>query len=525
MKAAHRCEAVVIGAGLAGLNAAVHLEDAGIDVRVIEARDRVGGRVRSMRELGGNLEAGGTYIGAGYRRVIAAAARHDIRLVDVTPSLRYFREQDLVLDGAIIRQTEWPDHPANPFPDADKALMPWTFGRVLTARENPLEEPRDWCDPEQAVHDVSMYEWMRGLGLDDRTIRLGYGLNVSYGENAHDISALQLLFRAAFSKAQAGLVGTATTLPGGGAASSRRAGAGDGGPADHQGRLPGGELAPSRPPVTSSKGARGYTAAGGVQRIPEAMAGSLAQPVHYGRAVRRIEDDGRLVTVRCEGGAEYKAKYAVCALPFTVLRRISFDPPLHGPQRDAVARLPSQSMTQLHFAHKSEYWEADEYAPSLFTDTAAGMFSAIRNGNDPGEITGFSAWAMGRNAARLDALPPEAAGARVIEEIEAVRPAAQGQHKFIGRQCWGGDPFARGAWAYFRPGQISRFAATMGAPHGRIRFCGEQLAVSNRGMEGAMESGERAAMGIITPLQSREAAPSDQPDRRRSLPRSCAAPT
>ncbi|MDE0000812.1 MAG: NAD(P)/FAD-dependent oxidoreductase, partial [Rhodospirillaceae bacterium] len=449
----HRCEAVVIGAGLAGLNAAVHLQDAGIDVRVVEAQDRVGGRVRSMRELGGNLEAGGTYIGAAYRRVIAAASRHDVRLIDVTPSLKFFREQDLVLDGEIIRQSEWPAHPANSFPDQDKALMPWSFSRMLSARQNPLEEPGNWLDPEQAVHDVSMYEWMRRLGLNDRTIRLGYGMNVSYGEDAHDISALQLLFRAAFSRAQADTPVPATNL------------------AD-------GSSAPYLAPKTSSARARGYTAADGVQRIPEAMAESLPHPAHYGRLARRIEDDGRQVTVRCEGGAEYRAAYAVCALPFTVLRNIAFDPPMDGYQREAVANIPSQSMTQLYFAHKSEFWQEDGIAPSLFTDTAAGMFSAIRNGSDPTEVTGFSAWVMGRNAARLDALPPDAAGARVIREIETVRPAARGQLEFIGRQSWGADPFARGAWAYFRPGQITRYAAAMGAPHGRIRFCGEHLAVA-----------------------------------------------
>ena len=468
----HRCEAVVIGAGLAGLNAAVHLEDAGVDVRVVEAQDRVGGRVRSMRELGGNLEAGGTYIGAAYRRVVAAASRHDVKLVDVTPTLKFFREQDLVLDGAIIRQSDWPTHPVNPFPDRDKSLMPWTFGRMLTARQNPLKQPGDWLDPEHAVHDVSMYQWMRSLGLNDRSVKLGYGINVSYGEDAHDVSALQLLFRAAFSTAQRRSLATAAALPGRGARASR-------------------------PPVISSAGAVGYTAADGVQRIPEAMAESLACPVHFGSAVRRIEDDGRLVTVVCQDGTEFKADHAVCGLPFTVLRHIDFDPPLQGVQREAVSSLPSQPMTQFYFAHKSEFWEADGFAPSLFTDTAAGMFSAIRNGSDPTEITGFSAWVMGRNAARLDTLPPEAAGARVLGEIEAVRPAARGQLRFIGRQSWGTDPFARGAWAYFRPGQIARFAAAMGAPHGRVLFCGEHLGRANRGMEGAMESGERAATRII----------------------------
>ncbi len=487
----HRCEAVVIGAGLAGLNAAVHLEDAGVDVRVVEAQDRVGGRVRSMRELGGNVEAGGTYIGAAYRRVVAAASRHDVNLVDVTPTLKFFREQDLVLDGAIIRQADWPTHPVNPFPDQDKSLMPWTFGRVLTSRQNPLKEPGDWLGPEHSVHDVSMYEWMRSLGLDDESVRLGYGINVSYGEDAHDVSALQLLFRAAFSTAQRGSSAAAAALPGGGARASRR-------------------------PATSSTAAVGYTAAEGAQRIPEAMAGSLACPVHFGLAVKRIEDDGRQVTAVCEDGTEFKADHAVCGLPFTVLRRIDFDPPLQGVQRDAVSSLPSQPMTQLYFAHKSRFWEVDGFAPSLFTDTAAGMFSAIRNGSDPTEITGFSAWVMGRNAARLDALPPESAGARVIGEIEAVRPAARGQLEFIGRQSWGADRFSRGAWAYFRPGQIARFAANMGAPHGRIQFCGEHLGRANRGMEGAMESGERAASEIIAtgPHGSTHFLPRQRADNR-----------
>ena len=61
----HEHDAIVIGAGLAGLAAALKLQAAGVDAQVIEAQDRVGGRVHSMRQLGSNKEAGGTYIGAG----------------------------------------------------------------------------------------------------------------------------------------------------------------------------------------------------------------------------------------------------------------------------------------------------------------------------------------------------------------------------------------------------------------------------------------------------------------------------
>src|SRR5690606_35751842 len=144
----------------------------------------------------------------------------------------------------IIRQSEWPTHPANPFPERGRDVMPWNFHRVLTMRENPLAEPEDWLDPRFAAHDVSAYEWMASLGLDEQAIRIGYELNPSFGSDARDVSALLLFFRAAFSKAQR-------------------------------------KLAP--------EGSVGFTAEGGVQRIPDAMAGRLHREVELGCPVVGID--------------------------------------------------------------------------------------------------------------------------------------------------------------------------------------------------------------------------------------------
>ena len=445
-------DVVVIGAGLAGLTAALELEAAGLDVRVLEAQDRTGGRVHSMRDLGTQAEAGGTYIGAGYTRLIDAARRFGVPLIDVTPMLEFFREQDLVLDGEIIRQADWPEHPANPFPDRDRALMPWTFHRVLTMRENPLERPEDWLDPKFADADVSVHDWMRSLGLSERAVEIGYGMNPSFGADARDVSALLLFFRAAFSKAQ------------------RR-------------------LAP--------EGSVGYTAAGGVQRIPEAMAGGLRREVQLRRAVVGIDTVGERVEVRCEDGTRVGARFVVCAVPAGVLRGMRIHPPLTGAQAEAVAALPAQPITQVYFAPKSAFWEEDGYAPSLFTDSPAGMIAAARNGEDPKQVTSITAWVMGPAAGRLDAMPEEVAGRAVLDAIERIRPAAKGRLELIGLTSWGKDPYAQGAWAYFRPGEIRAFAAAMGRPHGRLHFCGEHLALASRGMEGAMESGGRAAAEIL----------------------------
>jgi monoamine oxidase len=446
------CDVLVIGAGLAGLHAALTLEAVGLKVLVLEAQQRVGGRIHSMRQLGGTAEAGGTYIGAGYTRVIDAAQRHGVELMDVTPVLEFFREQDLALDGEIIRQSEWPTHPANDFPERDKQQLPWNYHRVLTMRDNPLDAPGDWLDPRHAALDVSAHEWLRGLGLSERAIALAYGLNVSFGRDARDVSALLLLFRGAFSKQQRALAPSASL---------------------------------------------GFTARHGVQRIPEAMAAELRGGVELDHAVVGVELDEQRVIVTCTNGRRIRASHVISSVPPSVLRRIAIEPKLPPAQAEAVATLPSQPLTQVYFAPRSRFWEQDGYAPSLFTDTRAGMLAAARNRDDPTEVTSLTAWITGDNAAALDRLPPADAGRAVLAAIETLRPSARNQLEVIGLQSWGADVYAGGAWAYFRPGEVTRFAAVLGRAHGRLKFCGEHLATDNRGMEGAMESAEEAAATIL----------------------------
>lgn len=451
MSAPEQHEVVVIGAGLAGLHAALQLQDLGRDVVVVEAQQRSGGRIHSMRQLGSNAEAGGTFIGAGYKRVFSIAERFGIRLIDVTPLLEFFREQDLCVGEEIIRQSQWATHRLNPFPEADREIMPWNYHRVLTMRENPLPEPGSWLEPEFAHLDISMHEWMRSLGLDERAIEYGYNINCSFGRDADDVSALLLLLRGAFSRAQ------------------RR----------------------DAPP-----GVIGFTVENGVQRIPDAMAQALDVPVRFDHEVVAIEHDATGVDVVCGNGRRLRAAYVICTLPPGILRGIALQPELDALQRKAIASLPSQPVTQIYLAPTAEFWLDDGYAPSLFTDSKAGMVAAVRDGTDPSRITHLTAWIMGPNAAALDRLPPQAAGQAVIAEIERLRPAAAGRLEWIGQQSWGADAFAAGAWVYFRPGQIREFAHSLGKPQGRLHFAGEHLAASARGMEGALESAEAAVAAI-----------------------------
>ena len=102
VRAQNRSKVIVIGAGLSGLNAALLLEEQGIDVQVIEGRSRVGGRVLSHRNVNGNPESGGTSFGPGYARLMDACKRFKVGLIDVTPIVPFFNDRELVLDGTAI---------------------------------------------------------------------------------------------------------------------------------------------------------------------------------------------------------------------------------------------------------------------------------------------------------------------------------------------------------------------------------------------------------------------------------------
>lgn len=442
---------LVIGAGLSGLNAALILEEQGLDVQVIEGRDRVGGRVLSHRNVPGNPESGGTSFGPGYARLVDTCRRFNLGLIDVTPVVPFFNQRALYLDGAVIPEAAWPTHPRNPFPEPLRKTMPWSYLNPVIGKNNPLRTTDAWLDPAYAKLDVSLHAWLASLGVSEEIIDLCWNNNPAYGTTAHDVSAMMALFSATFAMSQMQL---------------------------------------------NSK-VFGYTAVGGNQAIPEAMAKALKKEIQFRRNVTGIRTGERGAEVACEDGTTYKADFVVCSIPFSVLRRIRLDPLVKGPQGLAINTLGSQQICMLHLAVKSPYWEADGINPNMFGDNLAGMVVAERKGKEAKDVSSITIWVRGRNAAWLDTLDEKDAVNAVMADFYRARPAARGKVEVRAYKSWGRDPFSDGDWAVWAPGQVSAFATSVGKPHGRVHFCGEHTAVSNRGMEGAMESGERAAFEIL----------------------------
>ncbi len=442
-------DVLVLGAGVAGLQAAWLLEQQGLRVAVIEGRSKVGGRIVTLLDQPGYPEMGFNSMAQGYGRGIDAANRAGVELVEVGARFRTGKPPLLWMDGKPLTREEWARHPGNPFPDNLKMVQPAELVFKLVAERSPLKDWAAWADPANAALDVPLYDFLKAQGLSDAAIRLANDVSPYYGTNAWDVSALMLEFNDGFIKAQ------------------------------------------------TSSGTQSLAVKGGNIHLATGMAKLLRGDVVLGKEIVAINTSDAAAVVHCRDGSRFEAKRVVCSLPFSTLRHVHVVPGLPAVQAEAVATLPYQPLSMAFLTATAPFWEEDGLAPGMWTNGLAGNIMPQRFGATAEEITGFVVQARGQLANHWDRLGRDTALSAIVAQIEAMRPAAKGKLRGAAYFSWSQEVFNGGDWAYFGPGHITRFVNHISRPAGRLHFCGEHTATGGRGLEGALESAERAAQEVL----------------------------
>ena len=440
-------DVIVIGAGISGLYAAARLADQGMNVLVLEASSRIGGRLYTLDDLPGQPNAGGSQVGGGYARFRSAAERHGVAIDPEPEDAR--RPQLIAVGPGRYDAAGWAQAAENPFQGPLRNAPPGAVLFGLAARTNPLTDVEAWRRPDLPPDaDVSAQAFLEAQGITGEALRLA---GVSLNGNALDTYSMVNLWR------------TLTLYK-----------------------------------VDEQLGERMGTVRGGSQRLPEAMAAALGERVRTGQAVAAMTAGAERVEVLLANGQRLTAPFAICAIPFPAVRRLALEAPLAPGQREAIDGLAYTQIMQVYFEPEVRYWESDGAPEDMWTDGPFERIFAVRDA--AGAPNGlFLSWVNGDGCATLAGLPDAEIATRLQAELARLRPASEGRLKLRHVVRWTEDnPLAGGAYMHFAPGQIRTWAHVMGSAAGRLHFAGEHVSKLYTGMEGACESGDDAAQAVLT---------------------------
>lgn len=432
--------AIVLGAGLSGLYSALLLEAKGFSVTVLEARDRVGGRVYTLDNLPGKPESGGQSFNSQYQRLLNLAQNLQ---VPVESSSESESKQLLYVRGRAILSSDWASSPANQLAKNERKILPSGLLKHYLNSGNPLQDAIAWTSPRYFSLDLPLDDYLSDRGASPEAIRL---MNVypSAIDSLENASALWML---------------------------------------------------NKERSQNDRSMRSMQILGGNSRLPEKMAAALNSSVKTNKVVEAIRCDRDNIQVYCSDGSSFQANYAVCTLPFSVLRQIDINPPLEGLQAEAVQELAYTAVTQIYLSVTDPFWQEDGYPPRMWTDRSLERILPVKNGSR--QVQSLACWINGANAHRIDAMTKGELTQFVKSELKKIRPASEGKVEIARVVSWGSDPYVRGAYAYFAPGQISKVWNEMVKPWQRIHFAREHTAIAATGMEAALESAERVVRELL----------------------------
>lgn len=443
---------VVVGAGVAGLVAARRLYALGIEPVVMEARDRVGGRLLNDTLPGGApIEVGGQWVGPGQDRVLALIDELGLQTFPTYVAGRHLAElrgRRTVYTGRIPRL---PPHIL-----ADIAQAQWRLdraGRRIVGADEP------WHDRDAARLDGETFaDWLR------RTARTAGGraffrlvTQAVFSAEPEEISALWALNYL-----------------------------GAGGGLDRM--------------IGTEGGAQQDRIVGGSARLTQELAAGLGDRVILGAPVTGVEwsDTGIRVSSPL---ARVRAERTVIAVPPPLAARIRYSPALPAERDQLTQRMPMGRVIKVNVAYPEPFWRTDGWSGQANSDVRP-LGTVFDNGPSDGSCGVLVGFFEGRHADAAARLTPQQRRQAVLDDLvgyfgeRAARPSAYLE------KDWAAEEYSRGGYAAFATtGTLTAFGPALRAPIGPLHWAGTETARVFPGyLDGAIESGERAAAEVAAAL-------------------------
>lgn len=431
--------AVIIGAGFAGLAAAYKLKTAGWNVTVLEARDRIGGRVFSHKFAGTDLicELGAEWVGESHERIKSLC--HDFKI----PLQKHQFEDYLLRDGRVSRPGQWGFSP--------KARA--AFEKLIAGYEKltPLSKTK-----------LDKYDWWTylekiGFTNDDLLLR-DLMDSTDFGESIRHVSAFAALAEYAESSPKNEM--------------------------DY--KMTGGNSRLTQE-LVDRIGAENIRMSLQVSSITQrsGRVTVVASPTLRGGTNFELVADERTT---------FHADAVICTVPINSLLKIKFDPPLPAVQSGAAERLTYARICKNSVLYDERFWRDENF--SMVSDVTSHFYFHSTQ-SQPGRQGILTAYAIGEKADVLASQSDDRRMRIIASDLVDFNRDAPRLARGIVSYAWQRDQFTDGAYALYRPGQWFGIRPILARPHGKVLFAGEHLADWQGFMEGAIETGEAAAESLV----------------------------
>lgn len=434
--AGHRI--IIVGSGFAGLAAAFELRAAGYDVVVLEARDRVGGRVLSFADFppSRNVEGGGELVGSNHPTWMNYAERFGLEFLDVSPDEEF--DEPFYLQGQVIDPAEV----EGIYEALDAAAM------VMTEDARNILEDEPWNSPSAAELDRrTTAEWLATLTLSD----LGrYAVRTELSQN-NGVSIEKQSY-----------LGNLTQVKGGGL-------------------------------ETYWTDSEIYRCRGGNQLVARKLAAELGNDhIHFNSPVASIEVQETLVRVTTAGGEVFEGEEVILATAPSVWNKIAITPGLPPALR------PQMGVSVKYLAQvRSRFWYPQGLSQYVFSDAEPGLTWEATDAQGGDTDIVHTSFSSGEVAERHRSRTAEARDKAMKEAMELVLPGYSAQFVRSRFMDWPSDEWTMGAYSFPAPGEVTTVGPVLREGMPRLHFAGEHTCYKFVGyMEGGLNSGASLARRI-----------------------------